>query len=296
MSKILITGAGGGFGKLTTEALLKAGHSVVGTMRDLKGRNRAGAEELTKLGAHVVELDVTQDASTQKGVDQALAKLGAIDVVVNNAGVGVLGFQESFTADDWRKIFDVNVFGVQRVNRAVLPHMEERKQGLLVQISSLLGRIAIPFYGPYNASKWAVEALAENYRVELSQLGIESCIVEPGGYPTTFIDHLVRPSDPSRAASYGEMSQMPEGFLKGFEQALAANPAQDPKNVAAAIADLIAKPRGARPFRTVVDKMGMGDHVVGYNEHLEKMETGIYTAFGIGHLRQVKLEAQLGAH
>jgi NAD(P)-dependent dehydrogenase (short-subunit alcohol dehydrogenase family) len=288
MSKILITGASGGFGRLTVVALLKAGHNVVATMRDVAGRNRAIAEELTKLGAHVLELDVTQDASTQKGVDQALGKLGTIDVVINNAGVGVLGFQESFTPEDWRRVFEINVFGVQRVNRAILPHMKERKQGLLIQISSLLGRIAVPFYGPYQASKWAVEALAENYRVELSQLGIESCIVEPGGYPTTFIDHLVRPSDPSRSASYGEMSQMPEGFLKGFEQALAANPAQDPKNVATAIVELIAKPRGERPFRTVVDKMGMGDHVAGYNEHLDKITHGIYAAFGIGHLLKIK--------
>lgn len=288
MSKILITGASGGFGRLTVAALLKAGHDVAATMRDTTGRNRAVSEELTKLGAQVVELDVTQDGSTQKGVDRALGGLGAIDVVINNAGVGVLGFQESFTPEDWRRIFEINVFGVQRVNRAVLPHMKERKQGLLIQISSLLGRIAVPFYGPYQASKWAVEALAENYRVELSQLGIESCIVEPGGYPTTFIDHLVKPSDLSRSASYGEMSQMPEGFLKGFEQALAANPAQDPKNVATAIVDLIAKPRGERPFRTVVDKMGMGDHVAGYNEHLDKVTNGIYNAFGIGHLLKIK--------
>ena len=81
---------------------------------------------------------------------------------------------------------------------------------------------------------------------------------------------------------------MPEGFLKGFEQALAANPAQDPKNVAAAIVELIAKPRGERPFRTIVDKMGMGEHIGGYNDHLDKVTAGIYTAFGIGHLLKVK--------
>lgn len=288
MGKILITGASGGFGRLTVDALLKAGHQVAATMRDTNGRNRAIGEELTRWGAQVIELDVTQDESAQKGVDQALRYLGAIDVVINNAGIGVLGFQESFTPDDWRRLFEINVFGVQRINRAVLPKMKERKQGLLIQISSLLGRIAVPFYGPYQASKWAVEALAENYRAELSQLGIESCIVEPGGYPTTFIDHLVRPSDPSRSTSYGEMSQMPEGFLKGFEQALAANPAQNPKDVATAIVELIAKPRGERPFRTVVDKMGMGDHVAGYNDHLDKVTTGIYNAFGIGHLLKIK--------
>lgn len=288
MSTILITGASGGFGHLTVEALLKAGHSVAATMRDIHGRNQAVSEELTRQGAKVIELDVTKDESVQRGVDHALAQLGVIDVVINNAGIGVLGFQECFSSEDFRRIFEINVFGVQRVNRAILPHMKERSQGLLIQISSLLGRIAVPFYGPYQASKWAVEAMAENYRVELSQLGIESCIVEPGGYPTTFIDHLVRPSDSSRSASYGEISQMPEGFLKGFEKALASNKAQDPKNVATAIAELISKPRGERPFRTVVDKMGMGEHIMGYNEHLDKVTSGIYSAFGIGHLLKVR--------
>lgn len=288
MSKILITGANGGFGRLSVIALLKAGHGVAATMRDISGRNRAAAEEMTKLDAYVIELDVTRDESVQKGVDQALGRLGVIDVVINNAGIGVVGLQECFTSDDWRKLFEINVFGVQRINRAIIPHMKQRRQGLLIQISSLLGRIAVPFYGPYQASKWAVEALAENYRVELSQLGIESCIVEPGGYPTTFISSLMRPSDPSRSASYAEMKLEPEAFLKGFEQALAANPAQNPKDVANAIIDLVGMPRGQRPFRTVVDKMSMGNHVAAYNASLDNVTRGIYSAFGIDYLLKLK--------
>jgi NAD(P)-dependent dehydrogenase (short-subunit alcohol dehydrogenase family) len=288
MSRILITGAAGGFGRLTTLALLKAGHEVAASMRDVDGRNRAAAEELARAGARVVELDVTRDASARRGVDDVLQRLGGLDVLINNAGVGVVGFQESFTPEDWRRVFEINVFGVQRMNRAVLPHMKGRKRGLLVHVSSLLGRITIPFYGPYNASKWALEALAENYRSELSPLGIESCVVEPGGYPTSFIEHLIRPSDASRAASYGETGLTPEGFLQGFEQALAKNPGQDPQDVAAAIVDLIGKPAGERPFRTVVDRMGMGDPVSGYNEALARVTAGIYGAFGIGHLLKVK--------
>lgn len=176
------------------------------------------------------------------------------------------------------------MFGVQRVCRAVLPHMREKRSGLLINISSLLGRIAIPFYGPYNASKWALEALSENYRCELSQFGVDVCVVEPGGFPTTFIDHLMRPSDGERAVSYGEFGQMSEGFLKGFEQALAANPAQNPQNVAKAVATLVGTPAGERPFRTVVDKMGMGDHIEPYNQNLDQITSGIFNAFGIGHL------------
>jgi len=288
MSNVLITGAAGGFGKLTVEALIKAGHKVAGTVRDVQGRNRKAAEELKTLGVHVVEMDVTDDGSVEKGITAALGKLGGFDVVINNAGVGVLGFQESFTPDDWRKIFEVNVFGVQRVSRAVLPHFKERGQGLFINISSLLGRIVVPFYGPYNASKWAVEALSENYRIELSQLGIETCIVEPGGYPTSFMGNLVQPGDPGRANTYGAIKDMPAGFFKAFEQALAGNPAQNPRDVAAAIVGLVGKPRGERPFRTIVDKMGMGDALGGYNGQHEQITQGIFNAFGIGHLTTLK--------
>lgn len=286
--KILITGASGGFGKLTTLSLLKNGHKVVASMRGMGGKNRVAADELKKAGAEIVELDVVDDKSVGKGVEEALKLLSGIDVVVNNAGVGVLGLQESFTAEDWQKVFDVNVFGLQRVNRAVLPHMREKKSGLLIHISSLLGRMVVPFYGPYNASKWAVEALAENYRVELSGFGIESCIVEPGGFPTTFIDNLIKPSDSSRDKDYGDMAQAPQGFLAGFEKALRDNKEQDPQNVADAIVGLIEAPAGKRGFRTIVDKMGMGDQIKGYNDQLEQIMAGVYGAFGIGDMLKLK--------
>jgi len=289
MSKIIVTGASGGFGKLTVEALLKRGHKVAAAMRDTQGKNRAAAAECAALGAAVTELDVTRDASVEQGAAQAIKELGGLDAVVNYAGLGVLGVQETFTSEDWKRLFDVNVFGMQRVNRAVLPHLRSQGAGLLVQVSSLLGRIAMPFYGPYNASKWAVEAMSENYRVELSGTGVDVVIVEPGGYPTTFVVNLMRPSDRARAASLGELGKMPEGMLRGFEQAMAANPAQNPQNVADAVVKLIETPAGQRPFRTIVDKMGMGEAIGPYNDQLEKISDGLYTAFGIGQMRKLKI-------
>lgn len=286
--KVFITGASGGFGRLTVEALLKNGHKVVSSMRDINGKNKDTAATLKSLGSEVVEMDVTNDQSVEKAINEGIQKLGSIDVVINNAGVGVLGLQETFTTDDWKKIFEVNVFGVQRVSRAVLPHFRGKKDGLFINISSLLGRITVPFYGPYNSSKWALEALTENYRAELSQSGIDVCLVEPGGYPTTFMNNLVRASDSGRNAQYGEMGQMAEGFFKGFEQALASNPAQNPKDVANAIVKVIETSTGQRPFRTIVDKMGMGDHLEGYNQQHAQITSGIYNAFGIGHLLTVK--------
>lgn len=119
--KILITGANGGFGRLTVNSLLAKGHHVAATMRGVQGKNAEAAKELASAGAFIVEIDVTNDESVEKGVLEAIAKLGGLDVVVNNAGLCVMGMQEHFTANDFHQLFDVNVFGVQRVNRAVLP-------------------------------------------------------------------------------------------------------------------------------------------------------------------------------
>jgi NAD(P)-dependent dehydrogenase (short-subunit alcohol dehydrogenase family) len=147
--------------------------------------------------------------------------------------------------------------------------------------------MTMPFYGPYNASKWALEALAENYRSELSQFGVESCIIEPGGYPTTFMTNLMKPSDRSRDAEYGEMARAPETTLQGFHQLLEDTPAQDPANVAKAMADLVAAERGKRPFRTVVDALGMGDAIAPYNDQLEQTTKAIYGHMNIGHLLEI---------
>ncbi len=290
MSKrILITGASGGFGKLTTLTLLKDGHQVAATMRNVQTKNKEVATELKAAGAQIVELDVTDDNSVTKGVNHAIEMLRGIDVVINNAGVGTIGMQEHFTPEDFKQLFDINVFGVQRVNRAVLPHLREKGNGLIIYVSSLLGRFALPFYGPYNASKWAMEAMAENYRVELSGFGIDNCIVEPGGYPTTFMVNLMKPSDNSRTDSYGEFMNAPGQLASGFEQALANNPSQDPQNVADAIAKLINSSAGERPFRTIADNMGMGAAIKPYNDMLEQVTAGIYGNFGMGDMLKLKV-------
>ena len=287
--RILITGANGGFGELATRALLESGHTVVASMRDLDGRNQSVAEAFRSAGAHTVDIDVTDDDSVTAGVAAAIGAAGGLDVLINNAGVGVMGLQENYTAEDMQRLFDINVFGVQRMNRAVLPLFRKQGSGLLMHVSSLLGRITIPFYGPYNASKWALEAMAENYRTELSAFGVDSCLVEPGGFPTSFVERLMKPSDTSRDADYGDFAGAPAAALAGFEEALAANPAQDPALVAEAITRLVDTPAGERPFRTVVDKMGMGDPIEAYNQHLADVTTGIYTAFGTADMLKLKV-------
>ncbi|MCU0624183.1 MAG: SDR family NAD(P)-dependent oxidoreductase [Gemmatimonadaceae bacterium] len=284
MATIFLTGAAGGFGRLITLAVRRQGHRVIGTVRDLAGRNAAAAAELRAAGAEILEMDVTDDASVNAAVDAAIAHAGTIDVVVNNAGLGVIGVQEAFTAADLQRVFDINVVGAHRVTRAATPHLRANGRGLVLFISSLLGRIAVPFYGPYNASKWALEGLAENYSLELSGFGIDVAIVEPGGFPTSFIPNLLTPGDRARVAALQPLSDTAAAFLRGFEQSLAAAPSQDPALVGEAIVGLVEAAPGTRPFRTIVDTIGMGAAVGPYNAHLATLTSGLFGHLGLGGL------------
>ena len=281
---ILLSGASGGFGRLIAHTLLDHGHRLIATMRDPGGRGGEVAQALAARGATVVAMDVSDDASVDAAIAQATRAAGWPDVVVHNAGIGVHGLQEAFTADDLKRLFDVNLFGVHRVNRALLPTWRERRSGLMVNVSSLLGRITMPFYGPYNASKWALEAMSENNRSELSAFGIDVCVVEPGGYATSFIDHLMRPSNTARNAGYGPLADAPRHALQYFEQVLAATPSQNPQRVADAVLALIAQPVGQRPFRTTVDTLGMGAAIEPYNRAHAELTAGLYARFGIAHM------------
>jgi NAD(P)-dependent dehydrogenase (short-subunit alcohol dehydrogenase family) len=264
MSKLnlLITGSSSGFGELTARHLAEKGHRVFATMRGVNGKNEDKAKELREWASgnghslDVVELDVTDQASVDAAVKTVVDAAGQIDVVVNNAGIGGAGVMETYTTEDHQRLFDVNYYGVIRVNRAVLPAMRERNSGLLIHVTSVIGRIAIPFGGPYCPSKFALEAYAESLRMELASLGVDSVIVEPGAYPTDFITGLLTPSDEDRIASYGELAKAPEQMFEGMMKHLQGDNAPDPNQIAVAISDLIDTPADKRPLRTVVDQLG----------------------------------------
>jgi NAD(P)-dependent dehydrogenase (short-subunit alcohol dehydrogenase family) len=281
--KILITGASGAFGSLTALALAAKGHQVVGTMRSA-AKKKDLADQLQHAGVHVVDMDATDEASVNAAVAKAIEKMAGLDVVFNNAGVGATGIQELYSAADLQRIFDVNVFGTQRLMRAVLPHLRAQGRGTILHTSSCIGRMTTPFYGVYCASKYALESLAEGYRYELAGFGIESCIIEPGGMPTAFLDGMLRPNDPERASGYGEMAQVPEAALKGYVEFLNTIPAQRPERVAEAVVALLDMPFGKKPFRTVVDESGLKQAVEGYNTQYRQLTEGIFTAFGWGDM------------
>jgi NAD(P)-dependent dehydrogenase (short-subunit alcohol dehydrogenase family) len=281
MSKVMITGIAGGLGKPTALALLQQGYTVAGSVRSRTGKNADTVAELEAAGARVVEMDVTDTASAEHGVAEAIAGMGGLDILFNNAGIGSYGIQELMSPEDMAHVFDVNVMGVQRVMRAALPHMRAQDRGTILYTSSLIGRIATPFYGTYSASKWALESIVECYRTELSGFGIESCIIEPGAMPTAFFDGMVAPEDPQREAGYGEFAAAPAMSNAGLAEMLAATPLQRPERIAEAVVALLDKPFGQKPFRTVVDYVGVGPEIERYNDVLHDVTRNVMTNFGI---------------
>ncbi len=250
---ILITGTSNGFGKDAAITLAAAGHRVFATMRDIGGKNRAAAQELQAKGIDVVELDVKQDASVDAAFATVLAKTGGtLDVLVNNAGLMVQGISETITTDQTREMFDVNVLGLQRTTRAVLPAMRKARSGLIVNIGSILGRVTIPFVGLYGATKHAVEAMTESYRFELSQLGVDVVLVQPSAYPTNLYSAHQDPADAARAPEYGEVAEVPKAFVAFLGSVFSGADAPDPHDVAQALVKLVETPAGQRPDRVVV--------------------------------------------
>src|SRR5262252_2541089 len=249
---ILITGASTGFGRDSAETLARAGHTVFASMRDTKAKNRSHADELHRQGINVVELDVSSDASVEKAIEGVLANARTIDVLVNNAGVASAGITEAFTPDQAKVILNTNVVGVLRTSRAVLPAMRRQRDGLIVNIGSILGRVTFPFFGIYGASKFALEGLTDSLRYEVSQLGIEVALVQPSAYPTPMYSNVQQPADTARAASYGAVGEIPGAMFKHFISTFEAANAPNPHDVAEAIAGLVDQPKGNRPARTVV--------------------------------------------
>jgi NADP-dependent 3-hydroxy acid dehydrogenase YdfG len=285
MSKtILITGASSGFGRDTAETLHRAGHTVYASMRGAHGKNRQPAEALHMLGIKTVEIDVSDDTSVEAGVKSVLAEAGTIDVLVNNAGIGSAGVTEAFTAEQAKVIFDTNVIGLLRVTRAVLPAMRQQRDGLIINISSILGRVTFPFVGIYGASKFAVEALTDSLRYEVSQLGIEVVEVQPSPYPTNFLTSSQTPAGTEVANSYGEVGRIPAALVTSLTSTFQGKDAPDPHDVAQAILTLIGQSKGNRAVRTIVGAPFGTDKA---NQDVAPVQAKVIQALGLSHLEKV---------
>ncbi|OCJ18239.1 short-chain dehydrogenase/reductase [Rhizobium sp. AC44/96] len=205
-----ITGASRGFGALITQEALNAGDAVVAT-----ARNPQGLQE--KFGNHpnllTVSLDVTDETSAHEAAEQAVKRFGRIDILLNNAGFGLLGAVEEATMSEIEKLYQTNVFGLLNVTRAVLPHMRRQRSGHVINISSIGGYVSHAGWGIYCSTKFAVEGLTEALAAEVAPLGIKATVVEPGFFRTDFLDESSLSVSPSSIADYQET---PVGAMREF--------------------------------------------------------------------------------
>ena len=289
---VLVTGASSGFGRMIARVVAGAGHTVYASMRGLSGRNAHQLEEVRTYSSdhgvdlRAVELDVQSEASATAAIDRIIAEQGRLDVLVHNAGHMVYGPSEAFMPEQLAALYDINVLGCQRVNRAALPHMRGAGRGLLVWIgsSSVAGGVP-PLLGPYFAAKAGMDALAVAYARELAPFGIESSIVVPGAF-TTGTNHFANagePDDKARAADYAQ--GWPDGFADRMKDALAATSPDDadPAEVARAVSAIIDAPYGRRPFRVVVDPASDGASVS--YAVIDRVREQFLDRIGFAHLR-----------
>ena len=186
---VLVTGASSGIGKSIAEYLAKEGYRVYGTSRNRQLENDGVSFYRGGKGGgflKIINLDVCSEESIKKAVDYIVAKEGAINILINNAGFGIAGAVEDTSPGEAYKQFDTNFFGVHRMCRSVLPIMRRQKKGLIVNIGSVAGLVSIPFQSMYSASKYAIEALTEALRIEVKPFGIRVVVVEPGDTKTGF--------------------------------------------------------------------------------------------------------------
>ncbi len=252
---VLITGTSSGFGRLAAESFARAGATVFATMRNLP---RPEAEALRALAAaeslalHVIEIDVTSDESVEAGIAEALSLSGGrMDVLVNNAGIAISGPVEVQDMEATQLAFETNVYGCHRTARAVLPVMRAQASGLIVQISSQLGRVIIPGSGHYSPTKFALEAMSEAMAYELVPHGIDVTIIQPGGYPTNIWRNRNTLTAALRDRTPAELLGAYPELTAGMGEA-GGGGTTDPMDVPNAIADVIRMPRGTRPLRLAV--------------------------------------------
>ena len=233
----VVTGSSSGIGYETSLMLARNGFQTFATMRNLS--KRSGIESVAAkegLPIHVIELDVTDDKSVNNAIQQIVSKAGRIDILINNAGYALIGALEDLSEDELKAQYETNIFGIVRVTQAVLPTMRNQRSGIIVNVSTVGGRMGIPGISAYTSSKFAVEGLTESIAYELEPFGIKVVLIEPGAINTNFAAGLVTAKKAQEPNS--PYSKMMKNMSKWMEQILAS--ASHPELVAKVILESIS--------------------------------------------------------
>lgn len=287
----LITGASSGFGYVSAQTLARNGFHVIASMRNLSTDNARPARELLELAdaeglqINVVEIDIDDDTSVNTGVAEALSLTAQIDVLLNNAGISIPGPIE-LSMEAARRSFETNVFGQLRMLRAIAPAMRQARSGLIIQMSSGLGRFVMPTSGIYSATKFAQEAMFEAAAYELHPFGVEVAIIQPSDYATEIKQNSRRyfneimtnlsADDQARADAYAEHLAITERELRETQ----TPPVQE---VADIVLDLAKTPAGQRPLRVAAMPPELASGVNELNANLEGVQSMILQGSGMGN-------------
>lgn len=250
MSIILITGASSGIGYQTAKLLSENGHKVYGAARRLDK-----LETLKSMGIVPMYLDITNEKSSVELVKQIIKTEGRIDVLINNAGYGSYGAIEDVSLEEAQRQFDVNLFGVARLTKLVLPYMRKQSSGKIINTSSMGGRVTTYFGAWYHATKYALEAFSDALRMEVKEFGIDVSIIEPGGIKTDWgfiaAEHL---ANSSKGGAYEQAAQKAaSGMKKQYSGNMMSNPSIISKTILKAVNSKRPKSRyligfGAKPI------------------------------------------------
>ena len=302
MSRILITGANSGIGYATSLLLAEKGHQVWAGVRKLeKAKSLIEVAQNRNLSVHVIQLDVNDDSSVKRAVDQMIRAAGAVDVLINNAGVGGSGVVEDVDIDLGKAIFETNFWGVIRCTQAVLPSMREQGGGQIINLTSFLGRLAGLGQLVYSASKWSVESLSESLAQEVGPLGVRVSIIEPGSTHSRIIENAINSDHtPSEISSAYESFYRRTTRLYEHGWSAAAQPQLVARTILQAMEDSSPRLRytcawGAETLISARSKMSDEDWVSlgsfdtdgGYYAHFEKL-------FGIDISFPAKFEVKSG--
>ena len=285
MKNIIITGSSSGFGLKAAKDFADKGYQVFATMRNPDGKNAGVKADLEGHSApiKVVDMDVTNDASVKEAMENVLAEAGNIDILINNAGIMYLGITEAFSVAQAKEQMETNYYGAIRVMQAVLPSMRKAASGLIINTSSLVGRMSPPFFGTYTATKHALEGYSQALRYEVSPFGVDIVLVEPGPFGTGLLASGQAPAQNEVLETYGDLAGIPSAMGENFAQMLQSENAPDPQWVVDTYIKLAALPFGSRPTRTVVGITWGTDEI---NALIQPIQDRI--------LKEMQLEAVLG--
>ncbi len=226
--KIIITGATSGIGKSIANYLFAEGHQIIGCGRRVE-------DKINQNQISWLKMDVTNQQSVNNAIEKATQHFGEIDALIQCAGQGAIGPIESFFPEEIHEVFQLNFYGTQRVNQAVLPIMRKQRHGRILLISSLAAEAGLPFQGVYCASKAALDILTESLRMEINQFGLEACVIQPGDFKTEVANHRKLPLIKDNSPYKDQFDRINETATKNVEQAA------DPVKVAKKVSQILKK-------------------------------------------------------